>query len=513
MNLSFLDATRTLVRTLVQVADERPEVREALGKVREGLLEMAAEIPCYAPSRASATGSSDQVREAGALFDKVLSGPDRRANHAARASESGVVLSPSAADRRSRERRPPDLRMVAKRASWKADAVRWVVERRRMEESGAAGSSELRAREEELRARREELEECFAWMLDRYRKLPEDDRMLCIAESYENVALAAESTMTLISAGILDPAPPAELLYALAETQSALLAALSVTDLRTDSDQRDLFLWLKNQTLRHRIYVDRHMKLDDPADFTKGRDRGERLRKLSETLMGRKEEQRQQTHLLGKLKYHVTKLGENSHPSGPDLESICSVVSDWSEAGYPPQHPHLLAALRPLPKILGEVPPPGALAELCSCLSERRDENHKTSDSLPSPRRESTVPRAAELLKGLHALILGGVVDEPGRVQLAADLALASVQVSPLEADATEDHVRSILPTSGVDLVLIVTRLPEATYEEFKRTCRERQLPFVRLPGGVRTAEVAQQTLRQVGRMLQARSSLTAQQA
>ena len=511
MNLSFLDATRSLVRTLVQVAEERPDVRDALEKLREGLLELAAEIPTSASGSSSTASTSDQVRETGVLFDRDQSVQDRRLNDVARSTESGVVIPPGTGDRRTRERRPPDLRMVAKRANWKADAIRWAVERRRAEEVGGGNSNELHAREEELRARREELDECFAWMMDRYRKLPEDERMLFIAESYENVALAAESTMSLISAGILDPAPPAELLYALAETQSALLAALSATDLRTDSDQRDLFLWLKNQTLRHRIYVDRHMKLDDPADFTSGRARGERLRKLSETLIGRREAQRQQTHLLGKLKYHITKLGENSSPSGPDLDSICSAVAEWSEAGNPPQHPRLLEALRPLPKILGDVPPPPALGELCSCLSACRETTPMPSDTPSTSRRETAVPRAAELMKGLRALILGAVLDDSGRDQLTQDLALASVEVSPLGADASEDYVRNVVPTSGVDLVLIVTRLPEPTYEEFKRICRERQLPFVRLPGGVRTAEIAQQTMRQVGRMLQARSSMSAQ--
>jgi hypothetical protein len=84
--------------------------------------------------------------------------------------------------------------------------------------------------------------------------------------------------------GALSPVPAPDLLFLLAESQSSLLTALAHCDLRGDSDQRDLFLWLKEQTTRHRVYVDRHMRLDDPADSTKAAELMDRLEQTAKSI-------------------------------------------------------------------------------------------------------------------------------------------------------------------------------------------------------------------------------------
>jgi hypothetical protein len=142
----------------------------------------------------------------------------------------------------------------------------------------------LAAEESALRARREDLEDCYAWMLDSPRPLPEDKYVEEVALCYDVVARAAELCIELEAEGALSPVPAPDLLFLLAESQSSLLTALAHCELRGDSDQRDLFLWLKDQTTRHRVYVDRHMRLDDPADSAKVLELRDRLEQAAKRI-------------------------------------------------------------------------------------------------------------------------------------------------------------------------------------------------------------------------------------
>jgi hypothetical protein len=495
---------QVLFRAWFDLAEERSDVKDALLELRAWLNErLAGEGP----------GEFDrplEVREAGAVFEKVLAPAlDRRVFNVRAGGSEPAEVGLGAGDRRLRDRRPPDLQLIAKRARWKCDAVRWAVERRRMEADGAEYATQIRPHDDALRARRDELEDCFAWMLDPYRRFPEDERMLQIADCYENVALAAECTLALIAAGALEPAPPPDLLYQLAEAQSALLAGLEAVDLRSDSDQRDLFVWLKNQTLRHRIYVDRHMKLDDPADFTASRERAERLRTLSATLMDRKQAMRRRVHLLNKVRFHLRKLADSEGAFGNDLAAIALAVQEWKEIGYPLHDRHLVDMLESLPDAIPEgTPLPPLVNEV---LAQREQQEQGDAYGAPSEgdgaRRESAIERASELVRGMRALMFSGPEDAAARAELERVLGLAQVRWIALDAEPGIEALEAAIGAPDVDLVLLAVRLPEMAYAEFKRLCRDRGAPFVRLPGGAGAHEVAQQLMRQIGRMLHGRAT------
>ncbi len=498
MNRSISQPLQVLFRAWFDLAEDRPDVRDALLELRAWLNER------FSTSDSAHLDRTLEVRESPAVFEKVVApGMERRVFSVRPGGAEPSEGASGFGDRRLHDRRPPDLPLIARRSRWKSEAVRWAVERRRMEVDGADYATQIRPRDEELRARREELEDCFAWMLDPYRRLPEDERMLQIADCYENVALAAESTLALIAAGALEPAPPPDLLYQLAEAQSALLAALEAVDLRSDSDQRDLFVWLKNQTLRHRIYVDRHMKLDDPADFTTSRERAERLRTLAATLMDRKQAMRRRVHLLNKVRFHLRKLSESEGTFGNDLDSIAHAVQEWKDVGYPLQDRHLVDMLTSLPGAVPDgTPLPPLVMEVLVQREQASQEKNGAIAELDGPRRESAIARASELVRGMRALLIGGSEDADARAELERVLGLAQVRWMVLGSDPPVETLDAAIGAPDVDLVLLAVRLPETTYADFKRLCRDRGAPFVRLPGGAAAHEVAQQLLRQVGRML-----------
>ena len=243
------DDLHLLLNTLLEVGQERADVRAALSHLRAALDGMEGE-----------DGES--------LAQRTIT-PHPSQRDLQRESTSIVQASVDV-----------NLGLIVMRARWKSEACRFAIRRR-----GEASSTEaLAAEESALRARREDLEDCYAWMLDSPRPLPEDKYVEEVALCYDVVARAAELCIELEAEGALSPVPAPDLLFLLAESQSSLLTALAHCELRGDSDQRDLFLWLKDQTTRHRVYVDRHMRLDDPADSAKVLELRDRLEQAAKRI-------------------------------------------------------------------------------------------------------------------------------------------------------------------------------------------------------------------------------------
>jgi len=458
-------AARVLLCALVELAEEKRDVREALLQVSGWLNTHLGQ------STGGGDGEADMV---------VQLRQDRRVE------ERGM--------------REVDLDLVSRRARWKARASRFAAERASEATPGPEREQEFISRERELRLERDSIDDCFGWMLDPYRRLPDGERMEQIACCYDNVALAAEVTLRLDGEGVLEPGPPSELLYLLAESQSALLAGLGAVDLRGDSDQRDLFLWLKHQTTRHRIYVDRHMRLDDPADFRAHTDLASRLRKTSEGLFRRREAKRQRGQLLNKVRYHMRRVAEGESFAEPDHDSIRQTVASWHELGLPPGDRALRELLEPLAKLLPEGTELGP--EIKRVIeSQPTTFGADAQDSAPRP---DLVERASALLEGRSVLLFSPEEDSGTGDELIRTLELAGLKwvVLPQEDTDLGGRLEAEIRDTSISLVLIAVRLGADEYSLFKNLCIELDKPFVRLPSGTGPPQVAHQVLRQVGRRL-----------
>ena len=482
-------AGSTLLSALFDLAEDREDVRAALIVLKDRIAEHLG----------------DAGSEGGApLLDKILKPAERRS--------VARPFAESESDRSAaRWEREVDLDRVVRRSKWKAEACRWVVERRSLD-SEDAEAPRIKARESELRHGRERLEECFAWMLDPYRRLPDDARMEQIAECYENTALAATVMLELQAEGLLDPAPPSDLLYLLAETQSALLAALGTLDLRGDSDQRDLFFWLKVQTTRHHIYVDRHMRLDDPADFDPAANaaRAQRIHDLATVIRERRKERRRKSDLLSKVRYHQRKVLSGDPVPEHDLASIATTVEEWLEAGFPDSDRALAELVRPVGELLDDAELPAALGRVIEAAARRSSRKTPASRRSAGPSENDTgaeprpavLEQAVALLRGRRATVFGESVDATAQASLAEHLELRDVRWVVLPTEDVEAILETEIASSDTDLVLIATRLPVDVYVTFKELCQDHEKPFVRLPSGYEPSEVAHQVLRQIGRRL-----------
>jgi hypothetical protein len=444
------EAGALLFRALADLAERRSDVRTALRTLLDAV--------------ESAQPGSHPDRGEASLVDKVLT--------------PRVV--PGREEAAARPARKVDLSIVVRRARWKAAACRLAIDKRRAD-SNDPSIIEL---EEKLRRQRTSLEDCWAWMLDSPRGLPDDEALSDVAGCYDAVALAAE---TAVEMGELEPKPPAELLYLLAEAQSSLLSGLHKCDLRGDSDQRDLFLWLKHQTTRHRIYVDRYMRLDDPAGSTGSADLVGRIQDLSERRARQAKRGRARDQLLNKVRYHQQKACGVEAPSDADLRGVEAACAEWIGVGLPVDDADLSELVREL------VPDPAQALEATTKILTA-----SSSDGVEEPRRD-VLGECGALLEGLQVLVLGvdGQAEETAALVPALGLGGARHVALNTEDDPLV-RIEQEVAAPDTDLVLIGYRLPSEVYASFKQLCMDRERPFVRLATGLGAEQVAHQVLRQV---------------
>lgn len=320
-------AGRTVAEALVRLGRERDDVRSAIHEFANWL---AAQTRHRAPSRRPHDSNHGTMR-LGHRHDQQHDDHDDD-------------------DRTSRPRpefERVDFSVIALRARLKAEACRWAIERRRLVTSGAELGETVKPRDAELAARAEQLQHCLLWMIDSYRALPDDGAMEQIACNYETLGLAAELGSRFIDDDA-DLEPDETLLHLLAESQSSLRSILDAIDVRHDRDQLDLFGHLKELTYRHRIYVQRHMKLDDPADPAGWMDLQSRLRAYQADGDHRRVQRIERQAMLRRIAEEVGQLAGPHAGDQTRWTTLVDLLSEWKTRGYPVVH-------RPLIELLADV--------------------------------------------------------------------------------------------------------------------------------------------------------------
>ena len=135
-------------------------------------------------------------------------------------------------------------------------------------------------------------------------------------------------------------------------------AAIEAVGGESDKDQDKLFLWLRHTVTEEQIFVSRHMRLDDPADFTAWRDLQQRIGDLSTQIEAIRKEEKQKSGLLNKAKYHARRVMEG-RGSEEDWKKVVTAVESMVDDGVPASSVEIRDMLVPIiddmPDI--EVPP------------------------------------------------------------------------------------------------------------------------------------------------------------
>ena len=416
------------------------------------------------------------------------------------------------------------LNVVLKRTRWKAAACRVSAGRQALRHltggERSAAEAQLSQQERTLRESLTQLRDTIPWMLDQPFGLRANQegafdvpdalaaKLVTVADCYEALSTTVEKARELEEAGVFEDGPPRAFLYLMAEAQSALLASIADAPVRSDSDQRDVFLWLKEQTTRFRIYVDRHMRLDDLADCTQSADIRQRVEQLCTQLTCERQGRRQRGQLLSKIRYHVGKLLEEGGTTRSEVASLGVALKRWSEAGLDRGDGGLAEALSELRAKAGGAE--GEAGELLASLlgSNRKSPPRPADEKLQEERQGQSLEETRQLIGGLRAVLLAPPSAQLDAKALTSDLGAADLEVLIVDVDGPKEAraaaLEGVLSAGDAALFLLGVRLAPEEYNAFKEACLEQKVAFVRLPGQLTALAIAHQVMRQVGWRLRA---------
>lgn len=525
------DAFRTLLATCLRAAADQDDVRRSLITINAWLGRELDRLP--KPVR---------ERSHGVLTPAVRG--HSGAHSGAHSGGSSADAPPASADAGPAQRVTSKLSVVVTRARWKAAACRLSLDKRALRGAGDSGelAAQIAAREESLRTRLGSLPDTGTWMLDLPfgKRISEPDALEAsddlalelerVADCYDTLAAGAEIAMELDEGGAFQKSPPPAFLYLLAEAQSSLLQSLTKAPTRSDSDQRDVFLWLKDQTTHYRIYVDRFMRLDDPADPTASKDLIERMRRSAREILGQVKGRRERGQLIAKVRYHVSKLCEAGPLRAGEVDSLRHALDEWVKRRLERNDRGLTEVLDPLRKVsLAEASEAGqALGKILEAFPSRdgRVPGIEAKAEVAPPQNGASTNgvngegerKGEELLAEVQALLAGrqvtlfmGPAEELDVARLGMELGAGKFAAAVIDTAGCEDARAVLLEQqleTDTELFLLGIRLNPDEYQSFKQGCIKRDRQFVRLPGSLDAHAIAHQVSRQVGWRLRAQSDV-----
>jgi len=283
----------------------------------------------------------------------------------------------------------------------------------------------------------------------------------------------------------------------LAEAQSALRAAIKGIRAPDDPDQLEVFEWLKATAARHRIYLKRFLRADDPADPSRWPDLLDRVE--DSHARGRS---RQEGSLIEGLRPHLEHIREG-HGTDQGWQEVVRAVDELVGGGVPPRDRDIRGLLLP---VLDALPdrddfPDGfrlVLREIDHYLATRKPRSDATIPHEPT----AEVKEARRLLGGRGVVLIGGLCRREARDALKTALGLRELTWIETREHQSIGAFEPSIARQDVALVLLAIRWSSHAFGDVKRFCDSYAKPLVRLPGGYGPNQVAAQILAQCGEQL-----------
>lgn len=506
MNRPLVEALAPLLERLLALAEKDPDLRTDLHRLGEALLAVTegqavttesatAAISEPVPSSAAPPAPREEapVPSAPVLFVSTL---------AARTE---------AAPRPTNWREWPtkaDLPLVAARCRLKAEAARWAATRRGRSFDAANGRGESDPGYPDLIDRARKLPDCFLWMCHADGPYPSNPTLYQdVAACFEAAAEAAILVESILEdyenqQGEFEPA-----LDLLAEAQSGLRAAIARLDGNADTDQAQLYNWLRTTAAEFHIFIRRHMRLDDPADPARCADLRGRIKAQTDRLDEGRKRVKQRKKLLGKIKHKASLLAASPSDAAEHWKILADTVDELVAGGLPPSNVELRNLLLP---IIEDVPDPAgtprgfqlALREIDRFLALTSVAETGPAVAEPSP----TVRDAAQLLAGRSLVLIGGERRPAAHQALAKALGLRELIWIETREHQSIDEFAPYVARPDVAAVLLAIRWSSHSFGDVKDFCDRHDKPLVRLPGGYNPNQVATQIMAQCsGRLAELR--------
>jgi len=501
---------------------DRPAIRQAIHLIASGL---ATATSHSAPSRAVSEESPTRVVVAATdasapaqtdpseIAGRTISNPDLEPADASQLAtlqigggaatktlESGVEL--RATKPRYSDVTDDDLDIIIERARLKAEGARWAVERDERQREGDDFATQIRPGDQDVIQRARDLPHCFLWMnQSRGDVRNQADDFLLIADCFGSLAESLVTLQATLQTDCRDTFRKS--IDLVAEAQSALRMAVSRVEEHPDSDQQMVYHWLRNRASVERFYIERYMRITDPADPERCDNVLEEARAFRETLGKSSKLVKQRSQLLGKARYHLNRLTQHDDAfDRGEWDRVVTTIDQLVQDTTPPSNVEIRETLLPY---LDQIPelelPPGF--QLVLREIDRWIASEAPVDSRPIGRdAPPEVQDVAELLSGRSIVLIGGEVRPAAKAAIEAAFNLKAVDWIATREHQSIAAFESHIARPEVALVVLAIRWSSHSFGDVQKMCDAHGKPLVRLPAGYGTNQLARQILDQCGERL-----------
>jgi len=389
--------------------------------------------------------------------------------------------------------KPFDLGLIEQRARLKAESCRFFIELRRDRDEPA-----LKARMDEMIATAKSMPECFLWVFWPHKEQPADDRLFEIAECYDALAEATALCARVVAPdGRLSESETQQAFQLLAEASSALRVTLGVTWLTSDdTDQKETHLWLRRETSDREVFVERHMKLDDPASPENAHEviAGAKRLLAAEENLAKKD--REIDQLLKKAKYHADLVRNDAGPDRHNFETINGVMEKLRTSGVGPTD----ARVAEFRESIEGIEFPADLLRHEHLTFESRSANATAAGT--GDQWNQRVAEVRPLLQGGRVVIVGG---EPRQDAIERMESAFGATVEWVELSEHGSGARMQAPIERPDtrvVLLLIKLIGHLHADEAREYARSADIPWANIEAGYNPNMVAEQIMKQAGKRL-----------
>jgi hypothetical protein len=391
--------------------------------------------------------------------------------------------------------------MIEARCRLKAEGARWAARRQRRIAEGTDFEVEIAPLDRDIIERAKSLPNCFLWMNHPSGPSPADLALFDqLADCFETAADAVE----LLRSAHEDADSQCDLfddaLLLGAESQSALRVAVAQIDGPADDDQQNIFRWLRRAAGERQTFINRYMRIDDPADPANNGDLAARIEALDNRLQEARNVEKNRRRLLSKIRYEAKKTQEGDNDAEAHWDTLVRSVDDLVSTGVPPSNRDMREYLLP---IVDDFPD---LDEISGNVQKVLQEIDRYLASLSATDRPPVVQEVtdevrtvASLLKGRAVLLIGGVCRPHAKPAIETAFGISELLWPSAEPHEPLEKFRPLVTREDVAVVLLAIRWSSHSYGEVSTICEEFGKPLVRLPGGYNPNQIAVQILEQCG--------------
>lgn len=489
MSVSLYESAHIVVDRIKSLADHDRQFRLALESILEGL------------SRNRAEECQPQVEDIVSTVDAEDGRPGEEDGSSIAMDEPLPPAVPVQGAGQARQPIEIDLSVIEARCRLKAQGARWAAERQQKLHAGAPFSIAIAPYDQDLIERAKGLG-CLLWMNGRKSPHPADLGLFDVLGSGFEVAADAAALLRDCVPEVEDEELFKQCLDVAAEAQSALRSAVMAVEAPADADQRSLYECVRIAAAEAGIYVERHLRADDPADPYSLSDIHGRLRAVRDSCQTTIDRRRQRNISLNRLRYHaklICKNGGRAH----DWNIVAQVADEMVRGGVPPSNRDIRDAILP---IIDAVPMSNGFPPTFH-LVLREAETYRATHNATSLDRGEVEPTANILavrkgLRGCTMLIIGGDPRDHAVESLKKAFLLEEVVWLESQEHQSIERFKPYIVRPDVKLVVLLIRWASHSYGDLKPFCDRHGKAFVRLPAGYGPNQVASQILTQCGYLL-----------